>query len=88
MFWSKKSGMLYMLWVGITISVLLVINTWLLSQFLTINREILASISEKRVEQLIRFVVPIAMIFVEFWAFDWLQDMTSESPKKVRKAGS
>ena len=79
-----------MLWVGVTISVLLVINSWLLTQFLIINRDWIPPIPENRkwIEQVIGFVVPVCLIFIEFWVFDWLQDMTSDPPKKIKKIKS
>ena len=89
---SRENGMLYMLWVAITISILLFINRWLVDQFIYLNSDWLPEFSNKedqeKAEQVVSFVVPVALIFVEFWFFDWLQDMTTSPPKRAKKAKS
>jgi hypothetical protein len=71
---SRKSsrsslGRFYVLCVGALCISLLVVNGLLVRSFLTANSRLFI---ELQAEQAIQYIVPVGMIFVEFWLYDLL----------------
>ena len=64
---SQRLGCRFLLSTGLVIIALLVINGLFVRMFFRAN---LAGIDD-RVFQAIQFVLPVFMIFVEFWFYDW-----------------
>lgn len=62
---------MYVLWIGLVCVLLLTINGILVHSFLAANGNL---ITELRVEQALQYVIPVAMIFLEFWIFDLILD--------------
>lgn len=67
----SRSGCLYVLWIGLICILLLTVNGILVRSFLAANGNL---ITELRVEQAIQYIVPVVMIFFEFWMFDLFLD--------------
>ncbi len=68
---AKRSrlGCVFVLGVGFICILLLLVNGVLVRSFLTANSDF---ISELAIQQAVQYVVPVVMIFVEFWIFDLL----------------
>lgn len=66
---GQEIGCGFLLSIGLLIVLLLVINGLFVRAFFSVN---LAGIDE-RLFQAAQFVLPILMIFLEFWCFDWFR---------------
>jgi hypothetical protein len=66
---GQEIGCGFVLGTGLVIVLLLVINGLFVRAFFSVN---LADIDE-RFFQAAQFVLPILMIFLEFWCFDWFR---------------
>lgn len=64
---SPNIGCVFLVGIGATISLLLFLNSLFVRFFFGVN---LAGIDD-RVFQAIQFVLPIVMIFIQFWIYDW-----------------
>ncbi len=64
-----RLGCLFVLGIGLICIGLLLLNGVLVRSFLMANSKL---ISELAVQQAIQYVVPVVMIFVEFWIYDLL----------------
>lgn len=68
---ASGAGCVYVFGLGIMIVALLVFNAWIVEVFLTANNELNLDV---RITQAAQFVLPVIMIFVQFWVFDLLVD--------------
>jgi|GEM_PF-6455290 len=68
---NKRSrlGCVFVLGVGLICILLLLVNGVLVRSFLIANSDLF---SELAVQQAIQYVLPVMMIFVEFWIYDLL----------------
>lgn len=75
--WVPNTGLGcgYIVRVGLLLMALLVINS-LLVMILLQSSEILAS--DLRIKQTLQFVLPVGLIFVEFWMFDLLRQVSRQ----------
>jgi hypothetical protein len=67
---------LYIVWLGVVCSVLLIVN------FNLVNLVIMGLpflTADVRISQLLQFFVPIVLIFVEFWIYDLLIDRSDRA---------
>ncbi len=67
---KPNSGCAYVLMIGIIVIGLFIFN-------MLVVRSIFAALpsDKQQVRQFIELVLPIAMVFIEFWIFDFLTDM-------------
>ncbi|HAN96466.1 MAG TPA: hypothetical protein DCQ98_03075 [Planctomycetaceae bacterium] len=74
------SGCGYVLAVLIAACVLLLVNGVLVQAALVAYRPVApAELNDQRAQQAIRFLLPVAMLFMEYWLYDWMIDrLTSE----------
>ena len=63
---KQQTGCLFLFTTGLTIITLLVLNTLFVRIFFSVN---LSGIDD-RIFQAAQFVLPILMIFIEFWFYD------------------
>jgi hypothetical protein len=66
---GQEIGCGFLLGIGVVIVMLLVINGLFVQAFFSVN---LAGIDE-RLFQAAQFILPVLMIFLEFWCFDWFR---------------
>lgn len=70
---SKSTGQLgcgFLLGTGLMLIILLCVNWWFVKTFFSIN---LARIDE-RVFNAAQFMLPVGMIFIEYWIYDAIRD--------------
>jgi hypothetical protein len=69
-------GYLYIAWLGIVFVVLLIVNFNLVSIALA---SIPALAANRRATQMLQFFLPVILIFLEFWLYDWLNDRADQA---------
>lgn len=78
-----QSGCVFVLGVGAIMIVLLILNAVFVKVFFRIN---LARIDE-RVFHAAQFILPIAMIFIEFWLYDsWVNRRNRKKQEKQNRS--
>ena len=75
---SQPIGCGFMLGTGLVVMVLLILNALFVRVFFSINLSGL----DDRVFQAAQFVLPIVMIFIEFWFYDLFTLRRRTQPKK------
>lgn len=63
----------YIIRIGLLLVALLFVNGLLVMIFLNNNESLSADL---RVKQTLQFVLPVGLIFVEFWLFDFLRQLS------------
>jgi len=78
------SGCGYLGLVLIAACVLLLVNGVLVHSALIGYRPVApAEINDLRAQQAIRFIVPLVMLFMEYWLYDWMVDRLSHQGREA-----
>ena len=82
-------GCIYFIWLGIVCSGLLVLNIAIVGLAIEWVAGTQPWFSQQvKLQQILRYVVPIAMIFIQFWLYDYFRDKIDrrqdiEDPRSV-----